>query len=75
MTEKYLFSLNTSYSRLKLFKNFHLQDTLEGEKTKDLQMVHLYCNINYSLACLYVDLDMLDQAEHLHKDVLTLRER
>ena len=48
---------------------------MENKTTTDLQTVELYCNINYSLACLYVDLDMLDEAEPLHKDVLHLRER
>ena len=58
------------------FPSIHsLQDSLGNETTTDLQTVELYCNINYSLACLYVDLDMLDGAEPLHKDVLRLRER
>ncbi len=58
-----------------VYNFYSLQDTLEDKTTSDLQTVHLYCNINYSLACLYVDLDMLDQAEPVHKDVLHMRER
>ena len=58
-----------------LLKAKKLYDTFEDKTTTDLQTVHLYCSINYSLACLYVDLDMLDEAEPVHQEVLHMRER